>query len=103
MGVLQRVTVPTLDVVEQLLNAHATDAEVHGWALRKAVGRSGPTVYGVLDRLEDAGWVTGRWEDNPVESNPRRRLYRLTPEGLDQAQTLLAERRPENTDGREQS
>jgi hypothetical protein len=39
-----------------------------------------------LDGLEDAEWVTARWEDcNPDLSKPRRRFYRLTPTGLAQA------------------
>ena len=66
------------------------------WAITKATKRSGPTVYGVLDRLEDAAWITGRWEDQYPDSNkPRRRLYRLTPTGVTAARALLAERRPE--------
>jgi DNA-binding PadR family transcriptional regulator len=84
-----------LDVLEALIQSHSDGVEVHGWALMKAVGRSGPTVYGVLDRLEDMSWVTGRWEDSDVEGKPRRRVYRLTPNGLAEANSLLAMRRPE--------
>jgi DNA-binding PadR family transcriptional regulator len=61
----------------------------------KAIKRSGPTVYGVLERLEEWGWVTGTWEElSEEESRPRRRCYRLTPNGRIEAQALLAERRP---------
>jgi PadR family transcriptional regulator len=57
---------------------------------------AGPTVYGVLNRLEDAAWITGQWEDQHPESNkPRRRLYRLTPNGVIAARDLLATRRPQ--------
>jgi PadR family transcriptional regulator PadR len=88
------VTRPLLDVLEVLLQALDDGDELHGWAIMKRVQRSGPTVYGVLDRLEDAGWVTGRWEDQPVEPNrPRRRLYLLTPPGVRAARELLADRR----------
>jgi DNA-binding PadR family transcriptional regulator len=49
----------------------------------------------VVDRLEDAGWVTGRWEHaNPRPGKPPRRFYHLTGEGLASARELLAERRP---------
>jgi DNA-binding PadR family transcriptional regulator len=49
----------------------------------------------VLDRLEDAGWIAGRWEDQHPEPNkPRRRFYHLTPTGVTEARTLLAARRP---------
>jgi PadR family transcriptional regulator, regulatory protein PadR len=90
-----RVTGPLLDVLEVFLAAFATDDELHGWAIMKATKRSGPTVYGVLDRLEDSGWITGRWEtQNPEPSKPRRRFYRLTPVGERAARQLLMERRP---------
>lgn len=91
-----RVTHPLLDVLEVFLHALGNgERELHGWAIMKATKRSGPTVYGVLDRLESAAWIQGRWEDQPPEANkPRRRLYRLTPTGTVGARDLLAERRP---------
>jgi DNA-binding PadR family transcriptional regulator len=62
----------------------------------KATKRSGPTVYGVLDRLEDANWVSGRWEEeNPEPGKPRRRLYSITPTGLTGSREILRERRPQ--------
>jgi len=91
-----RVAGPLLDVVAVFLQAFHGDVQLHGWAISKATKRSGPTVYGVLDRLEGTGWITGRWEAQRPESNkPRRRLYRLTPTGVTDARDLLAERRPE--------
>ena len=90
-----RITDPLLDVLEIFLQALAEQRDLHGWAILKATKRAGPTVYGVLDRLEDAGWVTGRWEDqHPKTNTPRRRLYRLTPTGAAAARELLAARRP---------
>jgi PadR family transcriptional regulator PadR len=74
MGGLVRITNPLLDVLEVLLQAFdSRTADLHGWAIMKATKRSGPTVYGVLDRLEDIGWISGRWEDeNPEPGKPRR-------------------------------
>jgi PadR family transcriptional regulator PadR len=91
-----RVTNPLLDVLEVLLKAFDNDRqELHGWAIMKAAARSGPTVYGVLDRLEDAGWITGCWEDHhPQPNKPRRRFYQLTPTGVVSASRLLTARRP---------
>lgn len=98
---LVRVTAPLLDVLEILLCAFEDGVEVHGWAIMKAAKRSGPTVYGVVDRLEDAGWITGRWEsENPEPNKPRRRLYRLTPNGAVEARVLLVARRPGAPQGR---
>lgn len=96
MAGLVRVTNPLLDVLEVLLDDFATPgAELHGWVIMKRTKRSGPTVYGVLDRLEDATWIEGRWEDQPPEANrPRRRFYRLSPTGAGEAHRLLAQRRP---------
>jgi DNA-binding PadR family transcriptional regulator len=92
-----RVTGPFLDVVEVFWQAHLVDADdLYGWAILKATRRSGPTVYGVLDRLEDMSWISGRWEsEHPEPGKPRRRLYRLTPTGQAGARGLLAERRPD--------
>lgn len=92
----RRVTGPLLDVLEVFLDALASgDDELHGWAIMKAVKRPGPTVYGVLDRLEDMRWVTARWEDLPPDENrPRRRFYTLTPNGTVEAYSLLEARRP---------
>jgi PadR family transcriptional regulator, regulatory protein PadR len=91
-----RVTNPLLDVLEVLLQAFANHEDLHGWAIMKATRRSGPTVYGVLDRLEDSGWINGHWEDeNPEPGKPRRRIYSITPTGLTGAQEILSERRPQ--------
>ncbi len=95
MSGIERVTAPLLDVLEVLLDAHRRQFEVHGWNLMRTTHRAGPTIYRVLDRLEDAGWIEGHWEDtNPDPSEPRRRFYKLTPNGLAGAYDLLAARRP---------
>lgn len=96
MGQPQRITQPLLDVLDVLLRAvDDDDLQLHGYAIMRLTKRSGPTVYGVLDRLEDANWISGCWEEQAAEPNkPRRRLYRLTPTGIVKARQLLAERRP---------
>jgi len=56
----------------------------HGADIMEATGQGGGTVYKVLRRLEERGWVTGRWEDASVaerERRPRRRYYRVSAEG----------------------
>ncbi len=37
------------------------------------------SLYPLLYRLEERGWITGRWAEKPGQR--RRRFYRLTPEG----------------------
>jgi PadR family transcriptional regulator PadR len=91
-----RVTNPLLDVLEIFFQAFDTHDDLHGWAIMKATKRSGPTVYGVLDRLEDSGWISGWWEDeNSEPGKPRRRFYSLTPTGVTGAREILRERRPQ--------
>ena len=96
MGRPARTTQPLLDVSARLLRADAKGEDLHGWQIMKDTKRSGPTVYGVLDRLEDLRWITSYWETlQPDENRPRRRLYRLTAEGRSEVREMLAERRPE--------
>ena len=59
----------------------------HGYEIGKLIeARSGgklrfalPTVYPTLLRLENRGWIKGRWVEKAGER--RRCFYRLTPEG----------------------
>ena len=91
-----RTTKPLLDVVACFLRADLRGGELYGWQIMKDTNRIGPTVYGILDRLEDAKWITGYWDEQRGDDNrPRRRFYQLTDEGRSQAWELLASRRPE--------
>ena len=91
-----RTTGPLLDVTACLLKADIRGEELHGWLIIRETKRTGPTVYGILDRLEDMRWITGYWEKQSTDENrPRRRFYRLTAEGHSQVRDLLAERRPD--------
>lgn len=59
----------------------------HGYEIGKLIDeRSGgrlrfkvASLYPLLYRLEERGWIAGRWVEKPGER--RRRFYRLTPEG----------------------
>jgi PadR family transcriptional regulator, regulatory protein PadR len=87
-----RITAPFLDVLEAFLDADGD--ELHGWAIIKSSNRGGPTVYKILERMAEMGWVTARWDDRAAEPNkPRRRYYRLTGDGMVRARALLVERR----------
>ena len=67
---------PTLLVLASL-----ADGDKHGYAMMDDIAafagvRLGPgTLYGAITRLEERGWI------RPVESDDRRRPYRLTAEG----------------------
>jgi PadR family transcriptional regulator, regulatory protein PadR len=96
MAGIERVTRQLLDLLAVLLDAHLRGQELHGYALMKRTGLSGPSTYRGLDRLEDAHLVDARWEELPPgDERPRRCYYRLNPSGVAVARRLLAERRPE--------
>jgi PadR family transcriptional regulator PadR len=67
--------------------------ERYGLALCELVGLPSGTIYPILARLEQVRWVESFWEDadrHVVEGRPRRRYYRLTPDGADRARQALA-------------
>jgi DNA-binding PadR family transcriptional regulator len=62
----------------------------YGFDIMDASGLPDGTVYPALRRLEDAGMLAGRWEDEAKagsEGRPARRYYRLTAAG----QRMLAD------------
>lgn len=88
---LSRVTDATLDVLEALMGP---DEELYGLKIAQNAGRKVGSVYPILARLEETGWVDSSWErEERGERGPRRRFYRFTLEGLDAARALLTERR----------
>lgn len=91
MGDLTRVTPATLDVLEVLLDG---EVELYGLAIARRAGLATGTVFPILARLERIGWATSYWEDDPAHARgPRRRFYRVTPDGLAGARVVLAQRR----------
>ncbi|MEV4058197.1 helix-turn-helix transcriptional regulator [Amycolatopsis sp. NPDC049688] len=91
MGMGFRVTEATLDVLEVLLGP---DDDLYGLRIAKAIGRPTGSVFPILARLEQHGWVISEWESgDPTSRGARRRFYRLSPEGLADARALLSERR----------
>ena len=86
-----RVTPATLDVLEALMGP---DDQLYGLRIARNAGRKTGSVYPILARLEEAGWVESFWErDEPSLRGPRRRFYRLNPDGFGAARSLLLERR----------
>jgi PadR family transcriptional regulator len=87
-----RVTDATLDVLEVLLGE---DQELYGLKIAKATGRPTGSVFPILARLEQLGWVISEWESgDPAARGPRRRFYRLSGDGLPRARELVSQRRP---------
>ncbi|WP_198154275.1 PadR family transcriptional regulator [Catenuloplanes japonicus] len=76
-----RVTAAVATVLAAFLEDPAADR--YGLDLMRASGHPSGTLYPILLRLQNAGWVESLWEDlDPVAAGrPARRYYRLTPDG----------------------
>ncbi len=85
-----RMSLQTLRVLEAFLE-NPTE-ELAGADVQKRSGLASGTLYPILLRLESAGWFVSRWEDIDPSSagRPRRRLYKLTPNGLTRATEVFA-------------
>ena len=80
--------------VSKVLAAFLEEPEAvrYGLDLMRASGHPSGTLYPILLRLQNAGWVEAHWEEiDPVAAGrPARRYYRLTPDGLVSARTEVA-------------
>jgi len=78
-----RITDQLLRVLDVLLADPA--ANHYGFGVAQTTGLRSGTLYPILARLEKLGWVTSTWESPGDEARgPRRRLYRLTREGVEE-------------------
>ncbi len=82
----------------ELLILSLVDARArHGYEISKLIEQRShglvkfkvASLYPLLYRLEERGWIAGKWIEKPDER--RRRFYRLTPEGR---RVLAAQREP---------
>ena len=91
MGSTQpRITTQTIKVLAMLMSP--TQDEMSGAEIGRATKLASGTLYPILLRLEEAGWVESRWEtEEPQElGRPRRRFYQIT--GVGMRKTRLAVR-----------
>jgi PadR family transcriptional regulator, regulatory protein PadR len=85
-----RVTAGVAKVLAAFLEDPAADR--YGLDLMKATDMPSGTLYPILARLREAGWVRAEWEQtDPEVSRPARRYYRLTPEGAVAARARVDE------------
>jgi PadR family transcriptional regulator, regulatory protein PadR len=86
-----RMTLQTQLVLRALLEDPAK--ERYGLEICDVAGLASGTIYPALARLEQFGWVESYWEATELhdaERRPRRRYYRLTPDGIERANQALA-------------
>ena len=83
-----RITTQTLRVLSAF---RSCGHELAGSDLAKSTHLLSGTLYPILFRLEEAGWLESRWESSkPTElGRPRRRLYKLTGAGVKAANEEL--------------
>jgi PadR family transcriptional regulator, regulatory protein PadR len=88
-----RITIPTQLVLEVLLRQ-----PIHRWyglELRRVTGLKGGTLYPIVARFEQLGWLDSAWEEPELHEGsgrPRRRYYWLTEKGAQEAAAVLAGR-----------
>lgn len=87
-----RLTKPTIAVLEVLLAA-TDDRPAWGLSICIDADLGSGTVYPILDRLAERGWVESWDETTPHPGRPPRRYYQLTASGRAQAQAALEARR----------
>lgn len=89
---MERITLSLLKVLAQFVD-HPRE-EWFGYRLAQTTGLPSGRVHENLIRLEQAGWIVGRWEEQATREphrGPRRRLYRLTGLGEREGPRLIAE------------
>ncbi len=79
MSASRRPSPETGAVLDDLL-ARA-DAWTYGYELGKRCGLPSGTLYPILGRLEERGWIEGRWMEAAIPGRPPRHACRLTAEG----------------------
>jgi PadR family transcriptional regulator PadR len=80
---------------ELLILATLEDGQMHGYDIAREIARRSDglltfhvaSLYPLLYKLEDKGWIAGRWVEKP--GTRRRRCYRITPAGK---KTLASQR-----------
>jgi PadR family transcriptional regulator PadR len=85
-----RMTLPTQLVLRAMLKQ--PQDEMYGLQVCEVAGLPSGTIHPILARFENLGWLESRWEqvDPHREGRPRRRYYRLSPEGVTLARDALA-------------
>jgi PadR family transcriptional regulator PadR len=80
-----RMTEPTQRILRELLDDPTVE-------IGKVVGLAPGTVQPILHKFEEIGWLESRFEeiDPSSEGRPRRRYYRLTPDGAEFIREALA-------------
>jgi DNA-binding PadR family transcriptional regulator len=61
----------------------------YGYDLSRRTALKSGTLYPILLRLSEQGWLETRWEEPEHPGRPPRHIYRLTAEGVREARSTL--------------
>ncbi|MBL4871186.1 MAG: PadR family transcriptional regulator [Robiginitomaculum sp.] len=64
-----------------LVLTHLQSQPYYGYALMKSTGLKSGTLYPILMRLTDRGFLTATWEEPQGLGRPPRQSYQLTSQG----------------------
>lgn len=71
---------------QRVLRAFLADParELYGLQIAAEADLASGTIHPILARFEACGWLESRWEDlgQTAVGRPRRRFYRITPDGV---------------------
>ena len=84
---MQRLTRTTARTLQAFLESPRSWR--YGYDLMKTADISSGTLYPLLARLTDDGWLESRWEEADRPGKPPRQLYRLTATGRASARHAL--------------
>lgn len=73
----------------QLVLFHLSVQPEYGYALMKSTGLKSGTLYPILMRLTDRGFLVASWEEPQSSGRPPRQTYQLTPAGRSYAKEVL--------------
>jgi DNA-binding PadR family transcriptional regulator len=82
-----RISSQTIAVLRALKESGLTWS--YGYDLSKLTGLKSGTLYPILTRLHDEGWLENKWEQSREQGRPPRHLYRLTAAGSSAASKAL--------------
>jgi PadR family transcriptional regulator PadR len=88
----------TLAVLELLLESPRSWH--YGYALSQRTGLKSGTLYPLLVRLAEQGWLDTQWSQPDEPGRPPRHTYRLTAEGAKSARQRVAEFSPSRSRSR---
>jgi PadR family transcriptional regulator PadR len=80
---MRRPSPQTVAVLEALAGRPATWR--YGYELGREVDLKAGSLYPILMRLSDRGFLESSWETEPPQGRPPRHLYRLTAAGIELA------------------